>query len=350
MKIDALLKLCVQHQASDLHLVASGSPLLRIHGELHELTQIQLDNSTSSDMLSEIMNEQQAQIYREQLEVDFSYPIAGIGRFRVNAFQQMHGSAAVFRFIPDQIPPLNSLVSSEVFERLTRKTHGLICIAGPSGSGKSTTIAAMLELVNHRDHKHIITIEDPIEFVYQRRCALVSQRAVGEHSHSFHSALRAALREDPDIILVGEIRDPETASLALTAAETGHLVLASLHAASATKTIDRIMDLLPDKNPAATRGLLAESLQAVIAQRLLPNQAGNRTAIHEILIITQAASHLIREGKTAQLKSIIETGAEYGMQSFEQHLNFLASNQTISQQTLELEIKKNSKKALMSLT
>ncbi len=330
LKVNSLLRLCVQQGGSDLHLVPNGQPLLRIDGNLRRLGEPDLSAADVGDMLLELMNEQQKKLYQKRLDVDFAHSSKGIGRFRVNAFHQYHGQAAALRFIPDQVPELSSLTANPVFERLTHCSNGIILITGPSGSGKSTTAAAMLERVNKSQSKHIITIEDPIEFIYKPKKCLFSQRGVGHEVADFQGALRSALREDPDIILVGEIRDSKTARLAMTAAETGHLVVASLHTASAAKAVDRMLDLFAEADKSTVRGLLSQSLRAVLAQKLVPKQGGGRIAVHEILISTVAVQNLVRQGRTDQLASVIETSTDLGMQTFEQHLRQLKDCQIIT--------------------
>lgn len=331
MDIAKLLGYCVEQGASDLHIAAGTVPRLRINGELKQLGTAIIEPDQAQQMLLSIMNEQQQQqACHEYLDLDFAYVVANIGRFRVNVFQQTQGVSAVFRVIPAQVPSLEELKLDPIFRTLAGTSHGLICITGPTGSGKSTTLAAILDFINQNHRKHIITIEDPVEFTHTCKQSLVSQRAVGQNTRSFHAALRSALREDLDVILIGEIRDFETVSLALTAAETGHLVLTSLHTASAAKAIDRIIDLFPGAEQAMIRSMLAESLQAVVAQILLPKAGGGRIAAQEVLIGTVAIRNLIREGKIPQIYSAIETGAQFGMRTLDQHLLQLAKAGLIS--------------------
>jgi twitching motility protein PilT len=278
------------------------------------------------------MNDKQRSEYEEHLEIDFSFDVPDIGRFRVNAFNQSRGCSAVFRTIPSQVPTLAQIDAPDKFSEIANLERGLVLVTGPTGSGKSTTLAAMVDHINQHQNKHILTIEDPIEFVHQNKKCLVNQREVHRDTHSFKSALRSALREDPDIILVGELRDQETISLALTAAETGHLVFGTLHTSSAAKTIDRIIDVFPGQDKEMVRSMLSESLRAVIAQTLLKRVGGGRIACHEIMLATPAIRNLIREDKVAQMYSIIQTGAASGMQTMEQH-----SKRLLSQGLVELE-------------
>ena len=339
MAITRLLNDCVEQGASDLHIAAGAAPMLRINGKLKRLGTAVIEADQAKQMIFSIMNEQQQKAYHEYLDLDFSYAVADIGRFRVNVFQQMQGTSAVFRAIPTQPPNLEELKLKPILRDLASKANGLICVTGPTGSGKSTTLAAMLDFINQNNNKHIITIEDPVEFTHPCKQSLVSQKAVGQNTRSFQGALRSALREDPDVILIGEIRDLETVSLALTAAETGHLVLASLHTASAAKAIDRIIDLFPGAEQTMIRSMLAESLQAVVAQTLLPKIGGGRIVAQEILIGTAAVRNLIREGKIPQIYSAIETGAQFGMQTLDQHLLQLTQANLISAEVARQQAK-----------
>lgn len=319
MDIAELLDFSVKHNASDLHLSAGVSPMVRIDGEVRKLGVSAFSHSDVHRLVFEIMNDAQRSEFEERLEVDFSFELPNVGRFRVNAFNQARGCAAVFRTIPQEIPTLAKIEAPEIFEKIADMEKGLVLVTGPTGSGKSTTLAAMVDHVNRHHNKHILTIEDPIEFVHTNNKCLINQREVHRDTHSFSNALRSALREDPDVILVGELRDQETISLALTAAETGHLVFGTLHTSSAAKTVDRIIDVFPGTDKEMVRSMLSESLRAVIAQKLLKRVGGGRTACHEIMMATPAIRNLIREDKVAQMYSIIQTGAAYGMQTMEQN-------------------------------
>ncbi|KAF1048678.1 MAG: Twitching mobility protein [Herbaspirillum frisingense] len=318
MDIAALLAFAVRNQASDLHLSAGLPPMLRVHGDIRRVNLAPLSGEDLRDMLHALMNEEQQRTYAERLECDFSFQRPALGRFRVNAFHQQRGPAAALRHIPQQPPALSDLGAPAICAELTLRPRGLVLVTGPTGSGKSTTLAAMIRQVNEQRAVHVLTIEDPIEFIHAPCRALISQREVGTHTHGFAAALRAALREDPDVMLVGELRDAETIRLALTAAETGHLVFGTLHTASAAKTVDRIVDVFPAGEKEGARAMLAESLQAVIAQTLLPTRDGKgRVAAHEVMLATPAVRNLIREGKTAQLYSAIQTAGGLGMQTLE---------------------------------
>ncbi len=318
MDISELLDFSVKHNASDLHLSAGVPPMIRIDGDVRKLGVPALGHSDVHQMLFDIMTDAQKSEFEGHLEVDFSFELPQIGRFRVNAFNQHRGCSAVFRTIPTSIPTLEELETPSIFNDISEFEKGLVLVTGPTGSGKSTTLAAMVDHVNRNFNKHILTIEDPIEFIHSNNKCLVNQREVHKDTHSFHAALRSALREDPDVILVGELRDQETISLALTAAETGHLVFATLHTSSAAKTIDRIIDVFPGNDKSMVRSMLSESLRAVIAQRLLKRTGGGRVACHEIMMATPAIRNLIREDKVAQMYSIIQTGASAGMMTMEQ--------------------------------
>ena len=318
MDISELLDFSVKHNASDLHLSAGVPPMIRIDGDVRKLGVPALGHSDVHQMLFDIMTDAQKSEFEGHLEVDFSFELPQIGRFRVNAFNQHRGCSAVFRTIPTSIPTLEELATPSIFSDISEFEKGLVLVTGPTGSGKSTTLAAMVDHVNRNFNKHILTIEDPIEFIHSNNKCLVNQREVHKDTHSFHAALRSALREDPDVILVGELRDQETISLALTAAETGHLVFATLHTSSAAKTIDRIIDVFPGNDKSMVRSMLSESLRAVIAQRLLKRTGGGRVACHEIMMATPAIRNLIREDKVAQMYSIIQTGASAGMMTMEQ--------------------------------
>lgn len=318
MDIAELLQFSVKHKASDLHLSAGVPPMIRIDGDVRKLGVPPFSHSDVHKLVFDIMNDAQRSEYEEKLEVDFSFELPNVGRFRVNAFNQARGCAAVFRTIPTTIPTLDEISAPEIFAEIASYEKGLVLVTGPTGSGKSTTLAAMVDYVNRNHNKHILTIEDPIEFVHQNNKCLVNQREVHRDTHSFNAALRSALREDPDVILVGELRDKETISLALTAAETGHLVFGTLHTSSAAKTVDRIIDVFPGSDKDMVRSMLSESMRAVIAQKLLKRLGGGRVACHEIMIGTNAIRNLIREDKVAQMYSIIQTGAAVGMRTMEQ--------------------------------
>lgn len=330
MDITTLLAFSVQNKASDLHLSAGLPPMLRVHGDLQRIQAEPLPHATVHAMLCDIMSATQRESYATHLEVDFALEIAGVARFRVNAFHQYRGAGAVFRTIPSRILSLAELQAPPILADLALKPRGLVVVTGPTGSGKSTTLAAMVDYLNHHQNGHILTVEDPIEFVHTSHQCLVQQREVGSMTHSFSAALRAALREDPDCILVGEMRDLETIRLALTAAETGHLVLGTLHTASAAKTIDRIIDVFPAEEKEMARTMLSESLQAVVSQTLCKTLDGSgRIAAYEIMLATSAIRNLIREAKVAQMYSAIQTGGSVGMQTLDQSLMTLVRQQLI---------------------
>lgn len=331
MDITQLLAFSVKNKASDLHLSAGLPPMIRVHGDVRRLNVEVLSPKDVSAMVYDIMNDGQRKRYEEYLEIDFSFEIAGLARFRVNAFNQNRGAGAVFRTIPSTILTLEQLNAPKIFADLALKPRGLVLVTGPTGSGKSTTLAAMVNYINETEYGHILTVEDPIEFVHESKKCLVNQREVGQHTQSFATALRSALREDPDVILVGEMRDLETIRLAMTAAETGHLVLGTLHTSSAAKTIDRIIDVFPAEEKEMVRAMLSESLQAVIAQTLCKTKDGSgRVAAHEIMIGTNAIRNLIREGKVAQMYSSIQTGNSVGMQTLDQNLTDMVKRNLIS--------------------
>ncbi len=305
--------------------------MIRVHGDVRRINVEPLDHKMVHSMVYDIMNDSQRKAYEEDLEVDFSFEIAGLARFRVNAFNQYRGAAAVFRTIPSKILSLEDLNAPKIFADLALKPRGLVLVTGPTGSGKSTTLAAMVDYLNNNEQGHILTVEDPIEFVHQSKKCLVNQREVGPMTKSFSAALRSALREDPDCILVGEMRDLETIRLAMTAAETGHLVFGTLHTSSAAKTIDRVIDVFPAEEKEMVRAMLSESLQAVISQTLCKTKDGNgRVAAHEIMIGTSAIRNLIREAKVAQMYSAIQTGSSVGMQTLDQNLTDLVRRNIIS--------------------
>ncbi|MFJ2989817.1 type IV pilus twitching motility protein PilT [Collimonas sp. NPDC087041] len=334
MDISELLAFSVKNKASDLHLSAGLPPMIRVHGDVRRINLPALEHQDVHGMIYDIMNDGQRKAYEENLEVDFSFEIPGLARFRVNAFNQDRGAAAVLRTIPSTVLTLEQLNTPRIFAELSLKPRGLVLVTGPTGSGKSTTLAAMVNHVNENEYAHILTIEDPIEFVHQSNKCLINQREVGPHTHSFNNALRSALREDPDVILVGELRDLETIRLALTAAETGHLVFGTLHTSSAAKTIDRIVDVFPAEEKEMVRAMLSESLQAVISQSLLKTKDGSgRVAAHEIMLGTPAIRNLIRESKIAQMYSAIQTGSNMGMQTLDSNLTELVKRNVISMAT-----------------
>ncbi len=333
MDITDLLTFCVQEDASDLHISAGEPPMLRRYGDIHKIDLPPLEPEEARVLLYDIMNDRQRQLFEEHLELDFSFTLPNVARFRVNIFQQQRGMGGVFRVIPEHIRSLDELGAPEVFKKLAALPRGLVLVTGPTGSGKSTTLAAMIEYVNQHIPHHILTIEDPVEFLYEPKKALINQREVGEHTHSYAKALRSALREDPDMILIGEMRDLETISLALTAAETGHLVLGTLHTNSAAKTIDRIIDAFPGNEKAMIRSMLSESLQGVISQTLIKRADGQgRVAAYEILLGTSAIRNLIREDKIPQIYSMIQTSRNIGMQTLDQHLQQLVQKGVITKE------------------
>jgi twitching motility protein PilT len=330
MDIAELLAFGVKNDASDLHLSAGLPPIIRVDGDMRRINLPPLEHRAVHALIYDIMNDKQRKDYEEFLETDFSFEIPGVARFRVNAFNQNRGAAAVFRTIPSKVLTLDDLKAPEIFKRIVDVPRGLVLVTGPTGSGKSTTLAAMIDYVNDKEHSHILTIEDPIEFVHVSKRCLVNQREVHRDTLGFSEALRSALRQDPDIILVGEMRDLETIRLALTAAETGHLVFGTLHTSSAAKTIDRIVDVFPAAEKTMVRSMLSESLRSVIAQALLKKTGGGRIAAHEIMIGTPAIRNLIREDKIAQMYSSIQTGQAHGMQTLDQNLTELLQRGLIS--------------------
>ncbi|AXA92386.1 type IV pilus twitching motility protein PilT [Massilia sp. YMA4] len=331
MDISELLAFSVKNKASDLHLSAGLPPMIRVHGDVRRINLPPLEHKDVHGMIYDIMNDGQRKAYEEMLEIDFSFAIPGLARFRVNAYNQERGASAVLRTIPSKILTLEELNAPKIFADFALKPRGLVLVTGPTGSGKSTTLAAMINHLNEQEYGHILTIEDPIEFVHESKKCLINQREVGPHTLSFSNALRSALREDPDAILVGELRDLETIRLALSAAETGHLVFGTLHTSSAAKTIDRIVDVFPAEEKEMVRAMLSESLQAVISQTLLKTKDGaGRVAAHEIMVGTPAIRNLIREAKIAQMYSAIQTGSNVGMQTLDQNLTDLVRRNVIS--------------------
>lgn len=330
MDITELLAFSAKQGASDLHLSAGLPPMIRVDGDVRRINLPPLDHKQVHALIYDIMNDKQRKDFEEFLETDFSFEVPGVARFRVNAFNQNRGAGAVFRTIPSKVLTMEDLGMGEVFRKITDVPRGLVLVTGPTGSGKSTTLAAMLDYLNSNKYHHILTIEDPIEFVHESKKCLVNQREVHRDTHGFSEALRSALREDPDIILVGEMRDLETIRLALTAAETGHLVFGTLHTTSAAKTIDRVVDVFPAEEKSMVRSMLSESLQAVISQTLLKKIGGGRVAAHEIMIGTPAIRNLIREDKVAQMYSAIQTGGALGMQTLDACLKTLVSKGMVS--------------------
>jgi len=317
-KIDAFFKLMNDQGASDLHLVSGSQPILRVHGELERVKYKLMENDELKSLLYEICPENKIKVFEETGDMDFGYEVPNLARYRCNFFQQKWGIGAVFREIPSEILTAEQLGLPPVLNKLAMQHKGLILVTGPTGSGKSTTLAAMVDYVNRNKKSHILTVEDPVEFVHKSQGCVVNHREVGLHTQSFKAALRGALREDPDIILVGEMRDLETIELALEAASTGHLVFGTLHTQSAAKTVDRVIDVFPANQQAQIRTTLSESLKGVVAQNLFKRiDKKGRIAVLEILVVTPATSNLIREGKTFQIPSVIQTGKKYGMQSLD---------------------------------
>lgn len=335
MDITDLLVLTKKQNASDLHLSTGNPPMLRLHGEIIVQDAAPLTVENIKSLLYSVMTEQQRSDYERDLELDFAISFGENMRFRINAFNTIAGPAAVLRTIPTQIVTLQDLGAPEVLTRLTNLHKGLVLVTGPTGSGKSTTLAGMIDYINTHHARHIITIEDPIEFVHSSRKSLINQREVGRNTRSFARALKSALREDPDVILVGELRDIETIQLALTAAETGHLVFATLHTSSAAKTVDRIIDVFPTGDKEMVRAMLSASLEGVIAQNLLKRREGGRVAVHEIMLGTSAVRNLIREGKVPQLYSMIQMGSKLGMISMKDSVNALLKQNIITAETAQ---------------
>jgi twitching motility protein PilT len=330
MDITELLTFSAKNKASDLHISAGESPMIRVDGDVKRINLPALEHKEVHSMVYDIMNDKQRKDFEEFLETDFSFEIPNLARFRVNAFNQNRGCAAVFRTIPSTVLTLEELGAPDMFKTIADNPRGIVLVTGPTGSGKSTTLAAMVDYRNEKDNEHILTIEDPIEFVHQSKKCLVNQREVHRDTLGFSEALRSALREDPDIILVGELRDLETIRLALTAAETGHLVFGTLHTSSAAKTIDRIIDVFPAAEKDMVRSMLSESLRAVISQTLMKKVGGGRIAAHEIMIGTPAIRNLIREDKVPQMYSAIQTGGAVGMQTLDQNMQDLVRRQKVT--------------------
>ena len=330
MDITELLTFSAKNKASDLHISAGEPPMIRVDGDIRRINIPPLEHKDIHSMVYDIMNDKQRKDYEEFYETDFSFEIPGLARFRVNAFNQNRGAGAVFRTIPSEVLTLEDLGAPAIFKTIADNPRGIVLVTGPTGSGKSTTLAAMIDYKNEKDNEHILTIEDPIEFVHKSKKCLVNQREVHRDTLGFSEALRSALRQDPDIILVGELRDLETIELALTAAETGHLVFGTLHTSSAAKTIDRIIDVFPAAEKAMVRSMLSESLRAVISQTLMKRFGGGRIAAHEIMIGTPAIRNLIREDKVPQMYSAIQTGGAIGMQTLDQCLQDLVRRKQVN--------------------
>lgn len=330
MDITELLTFSVQNKASDLHLSAGLPPMIRVDGDIRRLNVPALDHKAVHTLIYDIMSDKHRRDFEEFFETDFAFEVPGLARFRVNAFNQNRGAAAVFRTIPSKILTLDDLGLPKIFSDIAQYPRGMVLVTGPTGSGKSTTLAAMIDYINANKYGHILTVEDPIEFVHQSKKSVINQREIHTDTKGFNEALRSALREDPDVILVGEMRDLETIRLALTAAETGHLVFGTLHTTSAAKTIDRIVDVFPGAEKDMVRSMLSESLRAVISQALLKKVGGGRMAAHEIMICNPAIRNLIRENKVAQMYSTIQTGQTQGMQTLDQALKILVDNGKIT--------------------
>ncbi len=332
MDITELLAFSAKQGASDLHLSADMPPMLRVAGAARRINLPALSHKEVHALVYDIMNDKQRKDFEEFLETDFSFEVPGVARFRVNAFNHNRGAGAVFRTIPSKVVTMDQLGMGQVFKDLSMISRGIVLVTGPTGSGKSTTLAAMVDYINETKFDHILTVEDPIEFVHESKKSLINQREVHRDTLGFNEALRSALREDPDVILVGELRDLETIRLALTAAETGHVVFGTLHTSSAAKTIDRIVDVFPAEEKSMVRSMLSESLQGVVSQALLKKNGGGRIAAHEIMVGTAAIRNLIREDKVAQMYSAIQTGAAHGMQTMDQCLQSLVSKGLISRE------------------
>lgn len=349
MEITELFEFIQQNNGSDLHLVSGQEPMIRINGELRAIKTDSIEKESVRNMIHSVMTEGQRKEYEKEQEIDFAIEFGESARFRVNAFTTMTGAAAVFRTIPNKIPTLEELSSPEIFTKFAGLDKGLVLVTGPTGSGKSTTLAAMVNVINETSAKHILTIEDPVEFVHKSKKSLINHREIGSSTKSFARALKSALREDPDVILVGEMRDYETISLALTAAETGHLVLGTLHTTSAAGTVNRIIDVFPAGDKEMVRSMLASSLQAVIAQTLLPKTDGKgRCAAYEIMVGTDAIKNLIRENKIPQMFSMMQIGHRFGMQTMEDSVNALISKGLIDPIHAQQFNKKTEEKAHVS--
>src|SRR3989338_3062108 len=335
MDISEILAFANEKGASDLHISSGEPPIVRINGDIQKVDMPSLPKDEVHSMLYDILNDQQRKIFEEKKELDFALDVKGIARYRVNAFYQSRGEAIVFRTIPTKIMSLEELGLPMILAELTKKTKGLVLVTGPTGSGKSTTLAAMVDFINRNEKAHILTIEDPIEFIYEPKLSLINQRELGTNTHGFANALRSALREDPDVILVGEMRDLETISLAMTTAETGHLVFCTLHTSSAAKTVDRVIDVFPPEQQGQIRAMFAESILAVVTQNLLKRKDGKgRIAALEIMIGTPAIRNLIREGKIAQIPGMMQTGKKFGMQTMDATLVELFKQGEVSKETV----------------
>ena len=333
MDITELLAFSAKQGASDLHLSSGLPPMIRVDGDVRRINLPAMDHKQVHALIYDIMNDKQRKDYEEFLETDFSFEVPGVARFRVNAFNQNRGAAAVFRTIPSKVLSMEDLGLGETFRNIADVPRGLVLVTGPTGSGKSTTLAALMDYIDSTKYQHVLTVEDPVEFVHESKKCLINQREVHRDTHGFNEALRSALREDPDIILVGELRDLETIRLALTAAETGHLVFGTLHTTSAAKTIDRVVDVFPAEEKSMVRSMLSESLQAVISQTLLKKVGGGRVAAHEIMLGTPAIRNLIREDKVAQMYSAIQTGGALGMQTLDSCLKGLLAKGLINRES-----------------
>ena len=339
MDITELLAFSAKQKASDLHLSAGLPPMIRVDGDIRRLNVPAMEDREVRKLIYDIMADRQRRDYEEFFETDFSFEVPGVSRFRVNVFNHARGAGAVFRTIPADVLTLEELGLGTAFRELSMLPRGLVLVTGPTGSGKSTTLAAMIDYINSNRYEHILTIEDPVEFVHRSKHCLINQREVHRDTHGFAQALRSALREDPDVILVGELRDLETIRLALTAAETGHLVFGTLHTTSAAKTIDRIIDVFPGEEKSMVRSMLSESLQAVVSQALLKRVSGGRVAAHEILIATAAVRNLIREDKVAQIYSAIQTGGNLGMQTLDASLAKLVADNVVARDEAQSKAK-----------
>lgn len=337
MDITQLLEFSVQQGASDLHLSTGQPPIIRIDGDIQRIDAPSFGPEQLQTLIYDIMNDEQRRGFEANLESDFSFELPSVARFRANVFMQNRGISAVFRTIPSKILTLEDLDAPPIFKNISEFPRGLVLVTGPTGSGKSTTLAAMVDYINQKDSAHILTVEDPIEFVHESSRSLINQREVHRDTQSFTNALRSALREDPDVILVGEMRDLETIRLALTAAETGHLVFGTLHTSSAAKTIDRIIDVFPAEEKEMVRSMLSESLQAVISQALLKKPTGGRIAVHEIMLVNSAIRNLIREAKVPQMYSVIQTSSKLGMQTMDQNLQTLVAKNLVSREDARIK-------------